>query len=159
MHKDMHKDKNEDNLLSPYIMFHKKNKEFTAYIPYKITDNKSYELDYPHTSFCTLTQQSYKLDKYNCPIQEIAISSILMCKLLGLPADKKEYNLSYTYDWNDTIFEVGIFGTDLDKIYDSIKNIQSLLKSKICCEIDDNFYNINIYINEVTLPDVHTGRL
>ena len=67
-----------------------------------------------------------------------------MCKLLGLPADKKEYNPSYTYDWNDTIFEVGIFGTDLDKIYNSIKNIQSLLKSKICCEIDDNFYNINI---------------
>ena len=33
---------------------------------------------------------------------------------------------------------------------------QSLLKSKICCEIDDNFYNINIYINEFTLPDVHT---
>ena len=79
-----------------------------------------------------------------------------MCKLLVLPVDKKEYNLSYTYDWNDTIFEVGIFGTNLDKIYNSIKNIQSLLKSKICCEIDDNFYNINIYINEVTLPDVHT---
>lgn len=67
-----------------------------------------------------------------------------MCKLLGLPVDKKEYNLSYTYDWNDTTFEVGIFGTELDKIYNSIKHIQSLLKSKICCEIDDNFDNIKI---------------
>ena len=30
---------NEDNLLSPYIIFHERNKEYTAYIPYKITDN------------------------------------------------------------------------------------------------------------------------
>ena len=135
---------NKDIPSSPYIIYHERNKEYTAYIPYKIVDNKSYELDYPHILCCPITQQSYTFEKYCFPIKEIAISSILMCKLLGLPVDKKEYNLSYTYDWNDTIFEVGIFGTELDKIYNSIKNIQSLLKSKICCEIDDNFDNIKI---------------
>jgi len=88
-----------------------------------------------------------KENKYEFPIEDIVKSSYLMCTLLELERGNCDnYNPSYTYRWDDNTFEVGICGNDLCKMYDSIKNIQSLLKNKINCETDDNFENIKIDI-------------
>jgi len=140
---------------SPYITYDSYSGEYCGYIPYKITNNNiTYELSYEYKRYCPVTKKHIKENKYEFPIEDILTSSYLICRLLELERGNCDnYNPSYTYSWYDNTFEVGICGKDLCKMYDSIENIQSLLKNKINCETDDNFENIkmNIYksfINE-----------
>jgi len=134
---------------SPYITYDSYSGEYCGYIPYKITNNNiTYELSYEYKRYCPVTKKHIKENKYEFPIEDILTSSYLICRLLELERGNCDnYNPSYTYSWYDNTFEVGICGKDLCKMYDSIENIQSLLKNKINCETDDNFENIkmNIY--------------
>lgn len=132
---------------SPYIIYHSKARNYTGYIPYKIINNKkTYELG-EHIMYCNETKKHIKQTKCELPIEDIVNSSYLMCRLLELEYGE-DYQPSYTYKFDYNTFEVGICGTNLHKMYDSIKNIQSLLKNKIDCETDDYFENIKIYISK-----------
>jgi len=133
---------------SPYITYHSETENYTGYIPYKITNNNiTYELG-EYIRYSPVTKKHIKENKCEFPIEDIVKSAYLMCRLLELEygGGCDDYNPSYTYNWDDNTFEVGIEGKDLCKMYDSIKNIQSLLKNKINCETDDNFENIKIDI-------------
>lgn len=105
-----------DDLL-PYIIFHVGKKEYTAYICYKTFDPK---------------------------IINIAHSTYLISELLNLPTDQSDYNPSYTYAfYSNNKFEIGIIGKNLDKIYESIKIIQTQLK-KANCQVNENLKNIQV---------------
>ena len=107
---------NDEITLLPYITHNSLKNEYAVYIPYKILDTKMIE-------HCT--------GVYN-------ISSFL-----GLSTDRSLYSPSYTYQYNDTIFEIGIIGYDLDKIYKTIEIIQTILIEKKC-EVDTNLKKIKI---------------
>lgn len=91
--------------LEPYIMYHKNSCEYTAYIPYYNSNKEFIE--------------------HSTPSGRIAI-------YLGLPYDWSDYNPSYAYMFGNGYYEIGIKGKDLDKIKDSIKNIQMLLENHNC---------------------------
>jgi hypothetical protein len=108
---------NDDEItLLPYITHNSLKNEYAVYIPYKISDINLIE-------HCT--------GVYN-------ISSFL-----GLSTDRSSYSPSYTYQYNDTTFEIGIIGYDLNKIYKTIESIQTILIEKKC-EVDTNLKKIKI---------------
>ena len=108
--------KEENISLLPYIIYHEKSKEYTAYIKYK-TINKD--------------------------IMEHAVGAYNIAEVLGLPTDRSKYSPSYTYAYDDTTYEIGIIGDELKKIFESIKNIQTKLVSKNCI-VDDNLDKIRV---------------
>ena len=90
-----------DELL-PYIIYHTSSKNYSAYVPYK-TINEN--------------------------IQEIANNTYLISDYLNLVTNRSDYSPSYTYRFNNVKFEIGLVGNDLNKIYESIKNIQEKAKN------------------------------
>ena len=107
---------NDEITLLPYITHNLLKNEYGVYIPYKISDTNMIE---------------HCINIYN-------ISSYL-----GLPTDRSSYSPSYTYQYNDTIFEIGIIGYDLDKIYKTIESIQKILIEKKC-KVDTDLKKIKI---------------
>ena len=107
---------NNEITLLPYIIYHLLKNEYTAYIPYKISNTNMIE---------------HCINVYN-------ISSYC-----GLSTDRSSYSPSYTYQYDDTTFEIGIIGYDLDKIYKTIKSIQKILIEKKC-KVDTNLKKIKI---------------
>ena len=69
---------------------------------------------------------------------EYCINAYNISSYLGLPTDRSSYSPSYTYQYNDTIFEIGIIGYDLDKIYKTIESIEKK------CKVDTNLKKIKI---------------
>jgi len=109
------------NDLLPYIYYCELKNIYTAYVPYL---------------------------SFDINIQNIAYSTYLICKLLDLSNNNEDYTPSYTYCYNDTKFEIGIKGNNLDKIYESIKIIQLKLKNHNCI-INDNLSTLEIRKNNI----------
>lgn len=126
---------------SPYICYHTYADNYTAYIPYTLT-NINQKVMMPS-------------DKHEYDIDDIVNNTYMLSKLLELEC-RTDYNPSYIYSYSNTTFEVGIIGTNLIKIYDSIKNIQTLLKNKIECETENNLENIEISIFTNIIDDTGT---
>ena len=111
-------EKNSSGYLLPYIIHHKLKNKYTAYIPYKSTNTK---------------------------INEIGSNTYLISEFLDLSTERVDYSPSYSYSYDKFIHEIGIAGSELDKIYSSIKNIQAKLKI-FNCEINENLEKITIEI-------------
>ena len=104
--------------LEPYIYFHSDGNssgEYVAYIPYYTINEKIIENSTPSGS---------------------------IAQYLGLPFDRSDYAPTYTYVYGNNFYEIGIKGKNLNKIKESINNIQKLLENHNCKVI----YNDNIKI-------------
>lgn len=113
-------------------------------------ENKSMKL-LPYINYCPSTNNYVAYIPYktlNDEIHEIGFNTYLISKYLNLPTDRENYNPSYTYCYDEFNYEIGICGTDLDKIYEAIRGIQLKLKNKNC-EIDDNLSKIEIKIENI----------
>lgn len=109
-------DLNEEITLLPNITHNIIKNIYGAYIPYEISDTNMIE-------HCDGSDQ--------------------ISRYLGLRTDKSPYSPSYTYQYNDTIFEIGFFGYDLNKIYKTIESIQKILIEKKC-KVDTDLKKIKI---------------
>jgi hypothetical protein len=50
----------------------------------------------------------------------------------GLPTDRKEGNVSYTYDFRNNVYEVGILCRDLESTKTRLREIEQVLRAKGC---------------------------
>jgi thymidylate synthase len=108
---------NEEKIdLLPRIIWHSNSNQYTAYIPYEISFDVSIE---------------------NCN------NTYSIACFLGLPTNRSNYSPSYSYQYNDKTFEVGIAGTKIDRIYDAIRQIQEQLIKKNC-KVDVNLEKIMV---------------